>query len=147
MDAVIGEIGVERELCVRVGRRRRSERSSDDHLGRRIRGLTLRKARGIRVTGRREERVCLVDAVVDDRDLHSLSCGRERRAPDRRRADELRRPVEQRVVADARPDLSARHPRERAELRARDDDGEAVEDDPKAPADPSGGNPRPDPGL
>ena len=68
--------------------------------------------------------------------------------PDGRRADHLRRPVEQRVVADARPDL--RDPGdacELVELGARDDDGEAVEHDAEAPAHAGGGNRGVDPRL
>ena len=94
---------------VGVGRCRGSERPRDDHLRRRIRGLTLRKAGRICLPCRREERVRLVDSVVDDPDLHSLPCGRESRPPHGRRADDLRCLVEQCVVADTRPDLGARH--------------------------------------
>ena len=50
-------------------RRRRRERAGDDHLRRRERGLSLREARRHGVAGGVEERVPLVDPVVDDPDL------------------------------------------------------------------------------
>ena len=90
--------------------------------------VPLREAGGIREAGRREEDVALVEPVVDDPDLHALARGRERRAPHGRRADQLRRPVEQRVVRDARPDGGAGDPaRARASCGARDDDGHPVQ--------------------
>ena len=90
----------------------------------------------------------LVDAVVDDRDLHALSCGGERGPPDLRRTDQLRRPVEQRVVGHARPDV--RDPGDAGDRRhpaPGHDDREAVEDDAVAPANVGAGNRGADPRL
>ena len=74
----------------------RRERAGDDHLGRRVGRVALRVAGGHREAGRREERMRLVDAVVDHADLDPVARGRERRAPDLRRADHLRALVERR---------------------------------------------------
>ena len=87
----------------------------------------------------------LVDAVVDDPDLHSLSSGGQGRAPERGRADQLRRPVEQRVVRDAGPDArDTAHASEPTELGAGEDDREPVQHNAEAPADGGLRNPRVD---
>ena len=99
--AVLRLLRVERQLRVAPVRARRRERARDDHLGRRVGRVALRVAGGHREAGRREERMRLVDAVVDHADLDPVARGRERRAPDLRRADHLRAAVERAVVADA----------------------------------------------
>ena len=83
---------------------RRWECPGDDHLRGRVGGLALGVARRHRVAGRREERVRLVDPLVDDRDLDVLAGIGQARPPQRRRADLLRAAVELRAIADARVD-------------------------------------------
>src|SRR5204863_5954772 len=61
-------------------------------------------ARGVAVAGRPEERVGLVDAVVDDADLDPVTL-RSRRAVEDVSADDRRAAVEQEREADARVDL------------------------------------------
>ena len=128
---------VEREPGVLPGRARRRERPRDDHLRGRIGGVPLRIPGGHRVAGRVEERVRLVDALVDDADLDPLARGREVGAPHRGCADQLGTAVEERVVRDARVDLrDSRHRREPGDVGARHDDGDPVQDDTVVPADP-----------
>ena len=128
--------GVERELGVLGPRGGRREGAGGDHLGGRVRRLALREAGRHRVAGRVEERMPVVDSVVDDRDLHPLACGREALAPETGRADRGRAPVELRPV-----DRAAVHGGDAVDLlqppdrSGRDDDGERVQDDPVAPAD------------
>jgi hypothetical protein len=50
--------------------------------------------------------MALVDAVVDDGDLHPLAARREARPPERRRVDGGDAPVEARPELDARVDLA-----------------------------------------
>jgi hypothetical protein len=77
----------------------------------------------------------LIDPVVDDADLHSLAGGGERRPPDGRCTDQLRRAVEVDVIGDARPDaIDARNVREAVEPAAWNHNGEPVQDDPVVPA-------------
>ena len=64
--------------------------------------------------------------------------GRERRPPDRRRADQLRRPVEERVIRDARPHGRAGHAAQRGELRRQGRHGDPVQDDAVVPVDARG---------
>src|SRR5262249_47795511 len=74
------------------------------------------------------ERMRLVDALVDDPDLHPLTVRRERRPPERRSADQLGREVEARVVRRARPDFGdTRHVRALPDVLARPDDPEPVQ--------------------
>ena len=79
-----------------------------------------------------------LDTVVDDPDLHPVAGRLEVRAPELVGADLLRAELHrERVVANVRPDLrDARNVCELRDLRAREDDGEAVRDEPVAPADP-----------
>src|SRR5439155_883641 len=92
----------------------------------------FREAGWVGQSGRIEERMPLVDALVDDRDLHAVPCGRERRAPERRRADQPRGAVERGVVRDAWPDPGdAADPREPGAVSCRregdDQDGRSYE--------------------
>ena len=105
VQAVVGLVRVERQRRARVRVRPGGECARDDHLGSRVRGLSLREPGRIGVAGRIEEGVGLVDPVVDDPDLHSLSRSCERGPPDGRCSDQLRRAVEQIVVRDGGPDL------------------------------------------
>ena len=122
--------------------RGRRERPRDDHLRGRVPRIPLREAGRHRVAARVEEPVRLVDAVVDDADLDPVARRVEQRCvPELVGADQLRAAVEQRPVGDARPDLrDARNGGEPPELRARDDDGEAVEHDLVAPGDAGAGD-------
>ena len=135
MRAVPGVLGVERLAGVPPGRRPRREGPGHDHLRVRVRRLALREAGRHRVAARREEGVVLLDAVVHDPDAHPVAGRRQVGAPERRRADHLRRAVEAGGVARRRPD--ARHARDACELAQtplRHDDREAVEHDAVAPA-------------
>ena len=124
-----------------------SERLRDDHLRRGVRGVSLREARRVGEAARVEEHVGLVEPVVEDRDLHAVARRGERRPPDCGCADQLRRAVQERVVGEARPDGRARHGTKPRELRARDDDGEPVEDDAVAPVHLGARDRSLDPGL
>ena len=119
-----------------VGHARRHERPRDDHLRRRECRVPLRVARRVLVAGGVEERVRLVDALVDDPDLHPLARVGPRRPPDDGRADQLRRAIEARAVGRARPDArDAGYAGEPCHRSARHDDGEAVQRDAVAPVD------------
>ena len=99
--AVLRLLGIERELGeARAGGGGR-EGSSRDHLRGRVGGLALRKAGWHRIPGGIEERMPVVDAVVDDPDLHPLARGRQPGAPEGGRADGGRAPVELGPVARA----------------------------------------------
>ena len=113
---VLGVHRVERQRRVLPDGARRGERARDDHLRRREARIAFREARRIGEAARVEEDVRPVEPVVDDPDLDSVPGGGERRPPDLGRADQLRRPVEERVVGDARPDGRARQGAETAEL-------------------------------
>ena len=131
----------ERQRRLRRRHARRHERPRDDHLRRRECRVPLRIARRVLVAGGVEERVRLVDALVDDPDLHPLTRVRERRPPDDGRADQLRRAIEARAVGRARPDTrdagNAGEPRHRS---ARHHDCEAVQSDAVAPVDVRAGD-------
>ena len=128
-----GDVGrVERVLTGSNGtfayfhdRVRRRERPLDDHLGRRVLDLALREPGRVLETGRIEERMGRVEAVVDDPDLHAVPGGLEVRAPQGvRRRSRPSRPVSadgERVVAHVRPDL--RDARDRGEQRRRRERG------------------------
>ena len=75
--------GIERLPRVLPGGSGRRKRPRHDHLRGRIGDLSSREARRHRVSGRREVRVPLVDAVVDDRDLDPLTLVREAGLPRR----------------------------------------------------------------
>ena len=79
--AVIGVLGVEGGACFHVSRRAAGTRARRSPSRSCRPALALREAGGHRVAGRVEERVTLVDAVVDDPDLHALARGRQAPAP------------------------------------------------------------------
>ena len=126
---------IERAAGVAPARLGRRERTSDDHLGGRVRPLALRVSRRHSVARRPEERVCAIDAIVDDPDLDPVPSGREPGPPERRRADEAGAGVERGGVADARIDLGHTRTRPQScELRPWQHDGQAVEHGPVSPA-------------
>ena len=88
-----------------VVRARADERAGDDHLRRRPLRAALREAGGVAVALRVEERVRLVDAVVDDGDLHPLAAAAAGGC-ERARADQARAAVERERVAVARVELA-----------------------------------------
>ncbi len=154
---VEGVDGVERPVGVLPARRRRREGARDDDLGRRVRGVSLREAGGIRVAGRFEVWVRLVDPVVDEPDLDALAGGGELRAPERGRADQsrawIRRGRSSRggriecVIRDARPDGRARDRVQACEIGRGEDDGDAVERDSVVPVDACRGDRDGEPGC
>ena len=75
--------GIERLPRVLPGGSGRRKCPCHDHLRGRIGDLSSGEARRHRVAGRREVGVPLVDAVVDDRDLHPLTLVREAGLPRR----------------------------------------------------------------
>src|SRR5207244_7670824 len=87
-----------------VARAGAGEGARDDHLRRHEPRRAARKAGGVRVSGRVEERVRRVDAGVDDADLDTLA-GVAGRAGELRRAADLRARVQGRRVAEARVDV------------------------------------------
>ena len=122
----VGAVDREPSLLAGAGPR---ERPRDDHLRRRVLGLALREAGRVRVAGRVEERVRLVDPVVDDPDLDPLAepAGR---GPELVGVDHAGALVGVEVVADARVDLAhGRNPLERRQLGVRQAHREPVEDD------------------
>ena len=143
MRAVRGarRLRVERDALGGRRRPRGRERARDDHLRRRERRLTLREARRHRVAGRIEEWMALVDAAVDDADLHPVAGVRETWRPQLWRADlPAGRPGQQLVAARA---VDVAHSGERAQPRdvtLGQHDRCAVECDAVAPADPGSGN-------
>ena len=106
-----GDVGpVERGLRIdreagAVVRARADERAGDDHLRRRPLRAALREAGRIAVALRVEEGVRLVDAVVDDGDLHPLAAAAARGC-ERARADQAGAAVELERVAVARIELA-----------------------------------------
>ena len=123
-----------------VRRRGGRERALHDHLRRRELRLALREARRIREAGRVEVRVGRLEAVVDDPDLHAVAGGREGRRPRacRRRSapGRLDRRAARGSARSARPSPTPGHVREQRRVCERgQDDGEAVRDEPVAPAD------------
>ena len=126
---------VEREGSVRVRRAGRREGPGDDDLGARETGVSLGESGRVRVAGGLEERVVGLDPLVDDPDLHALARVGEIGAPELRRADQGRRPVERCVKRAVRPDVrDAGNAPERRHTIARDDDGHPVRDDRVPPA-------------
>jgi len=88
-----------------------------------------------------------VDPLVEDPDLDPVARRREAGTPQVRRVDQRRR-IDERVVADVRPDLlHAGDPRQPSHRVRRDDDGHPVEHDGVAPADDGAGNGLLDPPL
>lgn len=134
MCRMLRELRIERLRGVPPRRRRRREGPGGDHLRGRERPLTLREPRRHREPGSPEERVRLIQAVVDDADLQALPGGGEVGPPERRRPDQARAAVEQSAVPQARIDVSdARERREPLNLISPDDYSQAVQDDPVAP--------------
>ena len=132
---VEGAVAIER----RAVRTRPGESPRDDHLRRR-RPRSLRKAGRVREAGRVEEGVLVVDAVVDDGDLDTLTSGSRQRA-ELRSAEHRRPAVEVEVVREARV-----HPggdptiHELREPAVRDANREAVDEDLVAARDDRRGN-------
>ena len=138
---VLGLRRVERQVGVRVLGRRGCERARDDDLVGRVVRIALREAGRHGEAAGREEGMGLVDAVVDDPDLHPVARGGQVRAPDRGRADERRCLVErlrgaaERVVAHGGVDPGdAGELRKPGKLAARQLDRERVQDDAVVPA-------------
>src|SRR4030095_3713510 len=94
----------EREVTLPPGTGAR-ERARHDHLLARPPAAALWEAHGVREPGRVEERVRLVDAVVDDPDLDPLAAA-ARGGPEGVGADHRRALVRVEVVARARVDLA-----------------------------------------
>ena len=96
---------VERVVAIerRAARARPREAASDDHLRRRRAGRSLREARRVREAGRIEERVLVIDAVVDDGHLHAVAA-RARQPRERGRAEHRRPAVQVERVRVARID-------------------------------------------
>ena len=114
---------------------RTGEDPGDDHLRRRPPRAAAREAGGVREARGIEEGIGLVDAVVDDCDLHAGAVGARGPLQDVG-ADHGRRLVERERVRDARIDL--RHDRlahERRQLRRGERHGQRVEHDLEAAAD------------
>ena len=127
-------------------RGRRRECARDDHFRRGVGGVPLREPGGVRVAGRVEVGVRLVDPVVDQPDLDPLARGGEVRAPERGGADQVRAGVggrrragggrvAERVIRDGRPDGDARERAQAREIRGGEEDGDAVECDAVVPTD------------
>ena len=138
---MLGLRRVERQVGVRVLGRRGCERARDDDLVGRVVRIALREAGRHGEAAGREEGMGLVDAVVDDPDLHPVARGGQVRAPDRGRADERRCLVErlrgaaERVVAHGGVDPGdAGELRKPGNLGARQLDRERVQDDAVVPA-------------
>src|SRR5690349_1012758 len=128
---VEGCLSVEWQLPLGAGARAR-ERARNDHLRRRELRLAPGEPGRIAETRRAEERVRLVDAVVDDADLDPVAAVTGRR-PHLVGADDRRALVGIERVADARIDPGHRvEPRQRRQFARRQRDREAVENDPVA---------------
>ena len=107
-----------------------------DHLRRRAATRPLREAGRIREACRREERVLVVDAVVDDGDLHAIAL-RPRQPRELRCADDRGAPVQERRVRVARVHLLSDSEVEQVgELRVGDADDEPVQQHLVAARDP-----------
>ena len=120
---------------------RRRERSGDDDLGSGVCDLPLREPRGHDETGRIEEWMRLIDAHVDDPDLDPVAGAREVRPPELRSSDLIAGGACGDRVGGRREDLGdAGKPLQAGDVERRNGDGEAVEDEPVAPADASPGN-------
>ena len=133
--AVERGLRVERQtgLVVRAGA---DEGARDDHLRRRPFLAALREARRVAVALRGEESVRRIDAVVDDRDLHSLAACSAARCLQRARADQAGTAVEREGVAVARVELAReRELRRPRQLGRRQLHGHAVEQDRVVPPD------------
>ena len=129
-DDASDERPVERQLAVE--RRARSTRACeaprDDDLRRRPAGVALREAGRIFEPGRRQIRMLLIDAVVDDRDPDAFALRAGRRG-ELRRPDDRRALVHRLRVRVARVHLVREGRREQLrELRVREADGEAVQE-------------------
>ena len=111
------------------------ERAGDDHLRRRPLGAALREAGRVAVALRVEEGVRLVDAVVDDGDLHPLAAAAAGRR-ERTRADQAGTAVERERVAVARIQLAREGELGRLrQLRRRQLDGHPVQEQCVVPLD------------
>ena len=132
---VEGELGVEGPPGVPPGRSWRRKRPRDDHLRGGEPAVALREADRDVVPGWCEERMPLVDPVVDHADLHAAAGRLELGPPDSRRADRRRGVVEGRVVAHRRVHADdAGQSGQLCEAVYRQDDGERIEHNPVSPA-------------
>ena len=139
--AVLGLLRVERHVRVARPWGGRLEGSRDDHLGGRVRRLPLGEAGWHREAGRIEERMPLVDPVVDDPDLRSLTARRELGPPERRCADRRDAAVEARAQVGTRMDLTnTRNPLESFDRSARNEHRQRIQDDSVSPADLGAGH-------
>ena len=118
-----------------VARAGAGERARDDDLPVRELRLPEREAGRRREARAAQERVRVVDAVVDDADLDSLAVRARRRVEDVG-ADHGRAAVQREVVREARPDARRRSSGARASAAAcaGSETANAVEDDLVAPA-------------
>ncbi len=141
VSGVGGELGVEGQSRVLPARRRGHECARDDHLRRREGGVALREPGRVRVSGRVEERMSLVDAVVEDRDLDPVAVARERgRRGGGKPAGRTGGVEGRRVARPADDPCDARHRGELSQALLGKRDREAVEHDPVPPADVRAGN-------
>jgi hypothetical protein len=114
--------------------------SCGDHLRRRKRALTLGKTGRVGIAAWSEERVRVVDAVVDDPDLDA-GTGDPRRGREGRGADQARAAVQRQLVAQAGEELGdERHRAQTRQPPVRELDRDAVEDDLEAARDAGGGD-------
>ena len=136
-------LGVERPAGEPPCRPRRREGAGDDHLCGGERELPLRKACRHRVARGVEERMGLVDPVVDDPDLDAGPVGGESRCRQVARVDGVGvRPGEHPVRRACVDPLDPGEPVEARKLPAGQDDGEAVRNEAVPPADGRVGNGR-----
>ena len=130
-------LAVERQLPLRAGAGA-GEGTGDYHLRRREGGRPAREPGRIAEARRAEERVRLVDPVVDDPDLDAVAAVACRR-PHLVGADDRRALVGVERVADAGVEPGHEvEPGERRQLAGRQRDGEAVQHDPVAIRNPRG---------
>ena len=132
---VSGLLRIERLPRVTPRRPGRRERARHDDLCRRERELPLRESVRCDVAGGVEEGVRLVDAVVDDPDLDPGTRVGERGAGDVTGTDRGRIRAGQHPIGRRAVDVTyARKAAETVDVRGRQDDRDAVRDEPVAPA-------------
>ncbi len=147
---VLGHLRVERQLRAGVGLAALRERAGHDDLRRRVARVAAREARRRGEPGRVEERVRLVDPVVDDPDLDPLAGRRQRRRgpPQGHGPEQRRHGVGEGVVRLARVDVGhAGHRREPRGVGHGQVDGQRVQHEAVVPGDPGRRDGPLDPGL